>query len=401
MPTPLRLTGHASRPSKPMKFPFTKAKLEALAPGERRREVHDSKVPGLSLRITPTGKKTFTCRRWVDGGPVRVTIGPFPTVTIEQARQSATKLAAQLLNGENPNAEKRRRRQAQTVGQAWAAYLSDKEATRKETTAKAEASLWKNLAKLEPRKLADVNAAELRALHAEIGKRGEPTANRTIQLLRRVYNYAAKLHDYTGPIPTAGVTFFKESSRERFLTPAEVAAFFASAREEGDPWAGFFAMALFTGARRANIQAMNWADIDLDAKTWTIDRGEAKAAKTIVLPLTPEAIATLERLRPNANEAGWVFPGRGKTRSGHVGNAKRPMDRILKRAGMEHCTIHDLRRTAGSHLVANGVPLPIVAKMLGHSDLRATAIYARLDVGALREALDASTARMAGGTTES
>ena len=127
----------------------------------------------------------------------------------------------------------------------------------------------------------------------------------------------------------------------------------------------------------------------------------------MTLPLAGPALEILKRrkaeqeeeavakTKPPEKPSEYVFPPlRDKGETLHLSQPARPFDRICKRAGIEGVTIHDLRRTAGAWLAANGASIPMIGKMLGHADLRATQIYARLDLNPVRVAMESATAAM-------
>ena len=136
-----------------METTFTKAALLALEPTDKRQSVSDPRTPGLCLRVTPTGAKSFYYVRKIEGKVRFIRIGAFPAATIEQARRRAAELAAEIVAGIDPAAAKQARREEPTVADARALYLTDKGAKLSPRTLKAEASLWKNLSPLFPRKL--------------------------------------------------------------------------------------------------------------------------------------------------------------------------------------------------------------------------------------------------------
>ena len=107
------------------------------------------------------------------------------------------------------------------------------------------------------RRLSDIKHADVQALHARVGtKNGHYAANRVLALVRAMYNVASAI-GFEGHNPTAGVKKFKEQSRDRYLQPDELPKFFAALDgEPNETLRDFFRVALFTGARRANVQAM-------------------------------------------------------------------------------------------------------------------------------------------------
>ncbi|MVF25131.1 site-specific integrase, partial [Methylocaldum sp. BRCS4] len=132
-------------------------------------------------------------------------------------------------------------------------------------------------------------------------------------------------------------------SRERFIQPDELPRFFQAVAES--PLCDFFLLAILTGARRSNLQAMRWQDMNLERAVWTIPKTKNGLPQTI--PLPPEAVAILERRKAEAvHRETFVFPGPGKT--GHLVEPKRAWDAMLQKAGIENLRIHDLRRTLGS-----------------------------------------------------
>ena len=122
-------------------------------------------------------------------------------------------------------------------------------------------------------------------------------------------------------------------------------------------------MALLTGARGANVQAMRWADVDLDRGLWLIAAAEAKAGKPLCVPLSPQAVVDSPAHRERIAASPWVFPSRGKT--GHIIEPKGAWKRICKAAGLADCRPHDLRRSLGSWMAISGASLPVIGKSFG------------------------------------
>lgn len=152
----------------------------------------------------------------------------------------------------------------------------------------------------------------------------------------------------------------------------------------------FFVVLLLTGARKSNVLAMRWEEVDLERGLWWIP--ETKGGIVVVIPLVQPAIEILLRRQREANGHGWVFPGRhGK---GHLTGPYKPWRRVCGRAGLENIRIHDLRRTLGSWMAAQGTSLPVIGKTLGHRSLQATEVYARLDSDAVSQAMEKATGAM-------
>ena len=389
---------------------LTLKSMEAAQPvPDRDIMVHDTRQPGLVFRVRPSGGKAFYLYRKHRGRPVRLKLGDFPGLSVDEARRRCADAIKQMRDGVNPADQRRRERGELTLASLFALYQQEHLRPRC-TEQTIRQTLWlykKHLPTLHTRRLSDISPARVRELHRAIGERSRVSANRCVELLRRLLRYAIRHHGHTGAVPTDGVAMFREESRSRFLNPDELRRLFTSCDAEGQPWADFFRLSVFTGARRSNLQAMAWHDLDLSGGVWTIPAAQAKSGREMRIPLVPEAMAILERRRAEQSVAGddrvrlgrFVFPAlrlkvQGKTE--HLSQPQRPWVRICKRAGLEGVRIHDLRRTTGSLLAAAGVSLPVIGAMLGHADLRATQIYSRLDLGPVRAAM-ATAAKAIGG----
>jgi len=399
----LRLADDHTKPKPKAATAFTKRALENVpTPAKGETTIADDKVSGLIFRVRPSGARAFYLVKRHNGRLNRLKLGDWPTMSVENARKAATAALNDLNAGKDIAGARRAERGEPTLRRLWETYKAEHLEPRcSPKTLRAESSLYrKHLTPLASRRLSDITPAAVKARHTAIGKTSHTSANRAVQLLRRLYRYAMRHHDYRGHIPTVSVELYRERSRERFLSADELPRFLKACDAEGQPWADFFRLCLATGARRSNVQAMAWADLDTKARTWTIPAEQSKNGREMRLPLSAAAVEIIERRRAERaeedneriRESPYVFPAlRQKTdTTEHLSQPARPFDRICKRAEITGLTIHDLRRTAGAYMAASGASLPIIGKALGHADLRATGIYARLDLDPVRSALDAA-----------
>ena len=238
----------------------------------------------------------------------------------------------------------------------------------------------------------------MQSLHAKVGsKNGHYAANRLLALVRAMFNKAPDI-GFTGSNPAAGIKKFSEEKRDRFLHGEELRVFFAAlAAEPAAILRDFFFVSLLTGARRSNVQTMQWPDIDFQAGIWRIP--ETKSGRPVVVPLVGVVLHILQARKQGANGSPWVFPSRGST--GHIVEPKAAWKRIIGRAGLSGVRPHDLRRSLASWMAITGTGLPVIGKMLGHTQASTTMIYARLSVDPVRQAAETATAAMleAGGVT--
>src|SRR5262249_27458151 len=149
------------------------------------------------------------------------------------------------------------------------------------STIQSHSSRFNSLGRWAHRKLSSITRAEVVALHTELGKADKKTtANRAVQLLRRIYNFAG-----CEPNPASEIEMFAEIPRDRFLQPDELPRFYNALEPEDEIFRDYFLLCLFTGARRRNVLAMRWAHISLDAAAWTIPATEFKTGKAMTVVL--------------------------------------------------------------------------------------------------------------------
>ncbi len=398
---------------------FTKAALDRLPipdPG-KRTEVFDTKAAGLHVRITANGDKTFCVKRWVKahGKSERITIGRFPGVTIEQARNAAGRIGAAIAEGRNPAEALREKRAELTLGELFELYLERYALPRGKKTAAAMREMWERyLGVLPPqerkprgklrtkhragvnwqkRKLSMIKPAEVVRLHTDLGRAGvKTTANRVVELVSALFHWASRSDLFKGANPAAKIEPFQEVKRDRFIQADEMPRFFSALAEEpAKDVRDFVLLSLLTGARRGNVLAMRWDDVSLDLDEWRIP--ETKNGEAQRIPLSPEAVEVLKSRKPQRGEpTGYVFSS--PSASGYMTNPKRGWRRILDRAEIAELRIHDLRRSLGSWQAKTGASLAIIGKSLGHKSASATMIYARLDQDPVRQSVNVATAAM-------
>ena len=418
-------TGSTSvaRQKAPRKFAFTKKLLDKLPlpTNGQRAYFYDSSTRGLAIAVSPAGKKVFILYRKISNRPERVTIGPYPDLTIDQARGEAARLNGAIARGENPASKRRLVRAEATLDELFQQWLEHYAKHNKKTWSDDEGMFKKHLNVWRLHKISDIRRLDVVNLHARIGAKSGPyAANRVVELLSSVFNKAIEW-GWEGENPATKIKAFREKKRERFLQPEELPAFFeALSKELNQTIRDYILIALLTGARRSNVQEMRWEEINWQAATWRIL--ETKSGEPVTLPLSPQALTILES-RKDSNDSDedgsksqWVFPSTGKT--GHLVEPKTAWKRILKNAAAIHLKnwleanpgksaadfakefpagifqdlrLHDLRRTLGSWQAATGASLPIIGKSLGHKSLGATQVYARLNLDPVRASVNKAT----------
>jgi integrase len=326
----------------------------------------------------------------VQGWPQRTTIGPFPDLSVENARGKAHDLNAKLSrwkanNYEGPGPLVERRTRVPTLGEVLEHYCEHHlKANAKNGATATKYARWQvdfYLASWRNRPLSSISRKDIRDKHSALGTaHGQFTANRVVTFVRALFNHAIHpdiaLWEGANPARNPKKFLFHEQSRERTIERGEAPKFFKQlANEPHRDLRDFVLLALSIGARRGSILSMRWDQIDWQRGLWTIPnpKSRKKNAKPHILPLTKFAVAVL---KARADGSEWVFPGKKKER--HLTTIKKPWARFLKRTGIGNLRIHDLRRTLATAEGDTGASTELIQKTLGHTeDSAATRIYDR------------------------
>lgn len=379
------------------KINFTKAEIERIVPpikplgkkGGIFDTYQDIKEKGLVLLVSNGGAKTFYLYKKVDGKPERIRLGSFPGMSVEQARKAAVNNRSIINLGKNPNKEKSKIKEESTFGEFFEQFMERYSKKQKKSWKYDEREVNKFLAHWFKRKSSSITKQEVQLLHEKVcEENGLYQANRLLERIRAIYNKNIEW-GWNGINPSLGIKKFKEQSRDRFIQPDELPRFFEALNEELNyTIKDYIWVSLLTGARKGNVLAMRWQDINLGRKEWRIP--DTKNGEAVTVHLSDQAI---EILKSRKNNADFVFPSELSSK-GYLQDPKKAWARILKKAGIEDLRIHDLRRTLGSWQVATGASLPIIGKSLGHKSSKATEVYARLNLDPVRESVNKATEAM-------
>lgn len=209
---------------------LTKALLDRLAVTEAgsRTLIFDSELAGFGVRVTPGARTFFVQYRAGTGRSApkrRLSLGQYGALTLEQARALGKNVLADVAKGKDPAASRNEAKDAPTVAELGGDYLDDVRDRRKPTTAREYARLWYKhvLPAIGTRRVASVSTMDVSRIHRAL----RPTpynANRVLSLLGAFFTYAERQGVRAKHAnPAYDVEPYKEESRERFLTPAEVA----------------------------------------------------------------------------------------------------------------------------------------------------------------------------------
>jgi integrase len=384
-----------------MRGKITKRSVDTLKPAADGAEavLWDSELKGFGVRLQRGGSKSYIVHYRVGTGRGatlrKLTIGRHGSPwTPETARREAKTLLGMIEDGADPAADKIARREAPTIAELAERFLAEHaEAKRKGSTAAEYRRLLDKiiLPALGKRKVADVTRADVTKLH-HANRVAPYQANRVLAVLSKMFNLAERWGlRPDGSNPCRHVEKFAEKKRERMLSPAELARLGdALAAYDGSPYAvAAVKLLVFTGARLGEVLGLKWEWIDFE-------RGEARlpdsktGAKTLHLP--PPALAVLAGL-PRLDGNPYVIAG-AKEGAALV-NLEKPWRAIRQPAGLDDVRLHDLRHAFASVAASSGMGLPIIGKMLGHSQPATTARYAHLASDPVKAAAAAVAGKIA------
>jgi integrase len=350
--------------------------------GRKDQIVFDTECPGLGVRITAKGTRTFLVQ-WTDPATkqkVRERLGVWGSLTIDQARTAARARHGDVARGIDPAAERKRKKADADARKAelalsldgliaeWASrHLAQR---RPRYAAEAERALRYAFADHLKAPAARLTRASVITILDAISHAGKTTtAGRTMAYGRACFSWAEKrekvaANPFRGLPVSSGVT-----ERDRVLDDAEVACVWAAASGMPYPFGPFYQTALLTLQRREEVAGMRWSELSLEKSMWTIPAERMKNHRPHDVHLTLAAKAVLESIPRIAGQE-HVFTTRGDKPISGYSKGKRSLDAAIADAregrALAAWRLHDFRRTGVSKLAAMGFDSIIVDKLLAH-----------------------------------
>ena len=411
------------------KVNFTAARVEAhrCAEGKSQSFLWDSKTPGLGLRATAGGAKAYIFQGKIHGSTVRMTIGDPRSWTIDVAQERARSLQTLIDGGIDPReqeAEQKaahearqaaKRRQDVTVGEAWEQYLEHLRTKISPKTKKPRSERYildhinlsspgggiakrgdkekvrGPLAPLMPRRLSEITATSMADwLEVEIA-RGPTNAAHSFGLFKAFIRWCDTHEMYAGTVshdaygsPKVKGILPRSVAKDDCLQREQLSVWFSAVRSIENPVIGAYLQGLLiTGARREELAALRWEDVDFRWRSLKMnDKVEGTGGRTI--PLTPylaSLLLNLQRLNetpPNRRQtarlagrgeqwapSGWVFASKTAA-DGKIAEPRHAHNRALAPTGLPHISLHGLRRSFGTLSEWVEVPVGVVAQIQGH-----------------------------------
>jgi integrase len=393
---------------------ITKRLIDSLKPRASEYFVWDGTLAGYGVRVQTTGAMSYVVKYRAGSGRTaptrRLTLAKVGTITPDEARTLAKKTLGSIAHGADPAAQRAADKRASTLAEVAEQFLTEHvEAKRSASSAGSYRDLLERLAlpELGKRKAGKITSAEIQRLHSK-NAHTPYQANRLLRVLSSLFTFGGKAHAVPiGFNPCRGIEHFPEEGRERYLTTSELARIGEAIREAetiGLPYAvdqskptakhapkeanrrtvigphaaAALRLLIFTGARLREILHLKWDQIDFERGLLLLPTSKT-GKKTIVL--NAPALAILNSL-PQAGD--YVIAGTSPDKP--RADLKKPWKAVSKRAGLTGVRIHDLRHTHASVGAGAGLGLPIIGKLLGHTQSATTQRYAHLDNDPLRKA---------------
>jgi integrase len=377
------------------------ATIAKLTPPKRGNRIEwDGEIPGLGLRITAGGARSFVLDYRIHGRKRRFTIGRYPEWTATAARDRALELRRGIREGIDPLEAREQDRAEPTMNELATAYMDYALVHKRPGSVRNDKGILANivLPRLGSLRLTAITRQDIERLHAEL----RPTkyhANRLLALLSKMFNLAIE-RKWVAANPVKGISRFREHRRERWLSAEEMQRFIEALDSYHDQSAAdALRLLLLTGSREQEALSADWSQFDLTRGVWTKPAHATKEKRTEHVPLSAPALELLRRMN-SRNTTSPLFRGKNGPRV----TIRKPFIAICRAAGLcdeytikgkrgrpltryrPTLRIHDLRHSFGSHLVSSGVSLEIVGKLLGHTQAATTKRYAHLQDEALRDA---------------
>ncbi len=358
---------------------LTKRFIDALKADGTDRLIFDDEIPRFGIRITPAGAKSYFVQYRADGRTRRFTFGKKGTLTPDQSRDEARQLLAAVDRGDDPSQRRHDRRAAPTVADLCARFLAEHVAHRCKPSTQGEYRRAVDLfilPKIGMIKAADIQRRQIAELHQEF-IHIPYQANRTLGVLNKLFNLAEIWGIRPdGSNPCRHVPKYKEKKRERYLSTEEITQLGTTLNEaertgtENLSAIAAFRLLILTGCRLGEIQTLKWDYIQGNILALPDSKTGAKK-----IPIGNEVLKVLDSV-PRIENNPYVIIG--KLPGTHLTDLERPWRRIRKQAGLGDVRIHDLRHTFASNAVGIGESLPMIGKLLGHTQVQTTARYAHL-----------------------
>ena len=363
--------------------------------GKRRHELCDAVVRGLYLEVRKTSPNAATWYlryRNAKGSTAHVRLGTTADTSLDEARQKAKELKAQITLGQYPGEDQPQEPETLTFADFFTDHYIPYVKPRKRTWSKDEEYFRVRLnAEFGHLPLSKITRQHIMAFHTRL--RGEglapATCNHHIKVMKHSLNLAVEW-GLLEKNPASKVPLFHEDNQvEHYLEPDELERLLTVLRTDKNREICRIALFLIsTGARLNEALRAEWSQIDQDRRVWRIPASNSKSKRIRSVPLNDTALEVLGQLDTDG-EFDYLFVNRATGRP--FVTIHKIWDRLRRKAGLPHLRIHDLRHQYASFLINSGRTLYEVQQILGHSDPSVTQRYAHLSTKSLQAAADSAS----------
>ena len=400
--------------------PITKTSVDTLTcPPSKDREIlwdggHREAVRGFGVAAFRNGGKCYIAQYRKDGRSRRTRIGEHGRLTPEQARKEARKILGLVEGGADPIAERKAAREVRTFRAVATDFLDHHVKTKRKARTADE---YKRILTvhvipaLGSKRIVDLRRADVAKLHSKLSA-SPYQANRAVALVSAVWNWAARRDEVSfADNPARAIERFAEKGRERFLTSEELARLGDVLREGetvGLPYAvdetkakaknapkpesrrvkldahavAAIRLLILTGARLREVLDAQWSQLDLERGVLFLADSKTGKKPLYLSAAAQSVLAETPRIEKNPHIIAGAAKGAPRA------DLHRPWKAIRKAAKLDGVRLHDLRHSFASFGAGASLGLPIIGKLLGHSQAATTHRYAHLDADPLRRAAE-------------
>ena len=329
-------------------------------------EILDTEVTGLRLRV---GKRnvSFILRKKHNSKDIEIILGKYPTMSVDEARKEALQKIASIEYYGRPDISQKK---VPSVKDMLEFQISK---VKPNSSLKTTIDYFRYMLDMPINVVTKADIEKFLVTYKDTPQ----MANYAVKHFSAGFNRMCNELEVDWRNPCKGVKLYPSNVRTRFLQPDEAPKLISALKElstkaKNNVQADALLLMLYTGQRKTNVLQINKKDIQGDV--WTIPSQEQKTKRDIIVPLNEYAMEIVNKYIEKHSD-GYLFKRNGKVMT----DIPYTFRRACNMAGVENCTVHDLRRTLGSWLLNNGVPIAVVSRTLGHSSIRITEqVYAHL-----------------------
>jgi integrase len=399
-----------------MKIKFSKTSIEAIKVIKNKDFfVSDAITTGLYIRVRPSGRKTFyAIYRLANRRRQKISMGDFPIMSVEEARDKSQELLKSAAEGNNPITQKRAESGpalSATIKDLYEKYMDEHAIHKKASSVRNDVVYWKKhiLPKIGNKYVCEITCGDISKIHKEIAKevnlKGQfktVTANRVLEVLKKAFNLA---EDWEwrpeGSNPCRKTKKFIERPRRRYLSVQECISLYKVLQNylqnenyHARQTANLVLLLLYTGARRGELLTAKWSYIFPERGVLALP--DSKANRPQDIQLSNEAMGVLEQIRTDQQKNGtvgeYIFDGHIKGQ--HLKDEGRQWDNIRIQAGLVDFRMHDLRHSFASFMAMTTGSQLMIKEALRHSDSKTSERYTHLFNDPLRLAVGQTTAKL-------